>query len=296
MQAMVLAAGFGTRLLPHTEVKPKPLFPILNKPLLLLTIERLQRAGFDNIVVNCHYLREQIIAAIENIPGVIVQEELEILGTGGGLKMACRYFRDEPVLVTNGDIYHTVNYENLYTLHGQHDATVTLALHDYPRFNCIEVQQDAIQGFRAQGGDGLLAFTGLHVLDPVILEQISSIGSSCIIDRYKQMLEEKEVLKIARVDDCYWTDMGTVEDYLSLHGGLIRGDIPLWEELASNNKGSLCVDGGAKINGDVRIVDWACIGNAEIDDGVSLERSIVWDHVKIPKGAKVVDSLVTHGG
>jgi len=84
MQAMILAAGVGTRLLPHTLVRPKPLFPILNQPLLLLTIKRLQRLGFDHIVVNCHHLRDQVVAAISEVSGVVVQEEETILGTGGG--------------------------------------------------------------------------------------------------------------------------------------------------------------------------------------------------------------------
>lgn len=117
MQAMILAAGFGTRLLPYTLSRPKPLFPILNQPLLLLTIRRLQQAGCDHIVVNCHHLREQIVAALHGIPGVVVQEEVVILGTGGGLRKARALFRDEPVLVTNGDIYHTVDYRRLYRHH-----------------------------------------------------------------------------------------------------------------------------------------------------------------------------------
>ena len=109
MQAMILAAGFGTRLLPYTELRPKPLFPLLNKPLLLLTIERLQRAGFDHIVVNCHHLRDQIVDLLQDLRGVVVQQEDIILGTGGGLRLALNVFRNEPVLVTNGDIYHSVD-------------------------------------------------------------------------------------------------------------------------------------------------------------------------------------------
>ncbi len=88
MQAMILAAGFGTRLLPHTLLRPKPLFPLLNHPLLLLTIRRLQHAGCDHIVVNCHHLRAQIVAALAGLPGVTVLEEETILGTGGGLRGA----------------------------------------------------------------------------------------------------------------------------------------------------------------------------------------------------------------
>ena len=114
---MILAAGLGTRLLPHTLIRPKPLFPVLNQPLLLATIRRLQNLGFDHIVVNCHHLRQQVATALNGIAGVILQEEEVILGTGGGLRRALNLFRDEPLLVSNGDIYHTIDFLRLYNEH-----------------------------------------------------------------------------------------------------------------------------------------------------------------------------------
>ena len=88
MQAMILAAGFGTRLLPYTRYLPKPLFPVLNTPLLSAVVRRLKNFGFSRIVVNCHHLGEKIIAALEDIDGVTIQFEEMILGTGGGLRRA----------------------------------------------------------------------------------------------------------------------------------------------------------------------------------------------------------------
>ena len=87
MKAMILAAGLGTRLLPYTLKRPKPLFPILNKPLLHLTIDRLKQAGATEIIVNSHHLRPQIKRALQGEEQIILQEEDTILGTGGGLRM-----------------------------------------------------------------------------------------------------------------------------------------------------------------------------------------------------------------
>ena len=129
MQAMILAAGYGTRLHPYTEHRPKPLFPLLNIPLLQLTIKRLQRAGFDHIVVNCHHLKERVTEILSTIPGVILQEETRILGTGGGLRYAYDKLLDEPLLITNGDIYHTIDFLQLYEKHLQSNCPVSLALH-----------------------------------------------------------------------------------------------------------------------------------------------------------------------
>ncbi len=292
MQAMILAAGFGTRLLPYTQVKPKPLFPILNTPLLLLTIHRLQRSGFDHIVVNCHHLKDQISEALVGIKGVVVQEEDVIFGTGGGLRLALQYFRRDPVLVTNGDIYHTVDFRELYNQHCGQDAPVTLAMHDYPRFNSVIVEKDRIHNFEKSSNKHLLAFTGLHVIDPEILQAVSPGEQTCIIQLYRTMLRSGTKINVARVDDCFWTDMGTPKDYLALHGGLIKGEIPRWEELQLSSNNRFVKDRDADIGDNVKVEDWACLGKVRVGENVLLERSVVWDNVRVEAGKRLVDSLL----
>ena len=295
MQAMILAAGFGTRLLPYTRVRPKPLFPILNQPLLLLTIQRLQQAGCDHIVVNCHYLREQIVCALQGIPGVVVQEETTVLGTGGGLRLALDQFRDEPVLVTNGDIYHTIDYQRLYPYHTRQGAPVTMAMHDFPRFNTVAVRDGRVCSFddrtdRVKGE--LLAFTGLHVLEPEVLDAIPIDEEYSIIDRYRHLLQQGQPIAAMRVDDCFWTDMGTVEDYLALHAGLLTGKIPVWPELVWLTKSSFLVVDQEKMGSGLVLRDWACVGDAVIGKNTHLQRSVVWDEATIAEGCRIVDQLV----
>ncbi len=289
---MILAAGFGTRLLPYTLVRPKPLFPVLNQPLLLLTIQRLQKAGCDHIVVNCHYLREQIVHALQGIPGVIVQEESSVLGTGGGLRLALDQFRDEPVLVTNGDIYHTIDYQNLYQDHKLKGASVTMAMHDFPRFNSVAVQGERVFSFDDRAKGDLLAFTGLHVLDPEVLAGIPENEEYSIIDLYRQILKQGQMISVTRVDNCFWTDMGTVEDYLELHAGLLTGEIPVWPELSLPATGSFLLDHRVKRSSELVLRDWVCVGNAVIGKNTCLQRSVVWDGAMIEEGCRVVDQLV----
>lgn len=292
MQAMILAAGFGTRLLPYTLIRPKPLFPILNHPLLLLTIQRLQQAGCDHIVVNCHYLREQIAHALQGIHGVLVQEEDSVLGTGGGLRLALDQFRDEPLLVTNGDIYHTIDYRRLYQSHKENGAPVTMAMHDCPRFNTVAVADGRVCSFDDRTKGEPLAFTGLHVLEPEVLSGIPASGEYSIIDLYRQLIEQGQPISVTRVDDCFWTDMGTVEDYLALHAGLLTGKIPCWPELGLSAKTPFLFDGQAKTGSDLVVRDWACVGNAVIGNNTHLQRSVVWDGAVIADGHRVVDQLV----
>jgi NDP-sugar pyrophosphorylase family protein len=292
MQAMILAAGFGTRLLPHTLIRPKPLFPILNQPLLLLTIKRLQNLGFDHIVVNCHHLRQQIIDALSGMRGVVVQEEEVILGTGGGLHRALGVLRNEPLLVSNGDIYHSVDFLKLYRQHEKSGQPVTLAMHNSPRFNSVTVKDGKVSQFANDTKSTRLAFTGLHVIDPDILLDSHEGGFSCIIDRYRRLLEKGVKIDCFRTDDCYWTDMGTPGDYLALHQGLLTETIPCWQEIGPIDR-PYCIAGRAGFGAQVTMNDWACVGNARIGDCSHLERVVVWDDVVVQNGSRLVDSIVS---
>jgi NDP-sugar pyrophosphorylase family protein len=292
MQAMILAAGFGTRLLPYTKLRPKPLFPILNEPLLLLTIRRLQAAGFDHIIVNCHYLKEQIVSALAGIPGVLIQKEKNVLGTGGGLRLALSNLRDEPLLVTNGDIYHTVDFQKLYSFHRESGGIVTMAMHDYPRFNKVSVEDDQVTGFDSAKNDESLAFTGLHVLEPDVLSKIPLEREYSIIDCYRRLLQEGKTISSQRVDGCSWTDMGTVDDYLALHGRLLKREIPLWKEFLNVPETSFHVHGDAETGVCGKMKDWVCVGRARLEENVSLQRCIVWDDAEIVKNTSHCDLLL----
>lgn len=292
MQAMILAAGLGTRLLPHTSIRPKPLFPVLNSPLLLLTIARLKNFGFDHIIVNCHHLREQIVDTLESIKDVVVLEEEIILGTGGGLRGALPHMRNEPILVTNGDIYHTVNLLELYNFHRKHCNSITLGMHDYPRFNTVAMNGDKVDAFSKETTLPKFAYTGLQVVAPDLLYDIEEGKYSCIIEHYRKLLAAGVQIDSYRVDDCYWTDMGTVDDYLGLHGGLLSGRIPCWQEMGEVAT-PYFIASDAKLAAQIELEDWACIGAAEIGNNTHLRRCVVWDDVSVMEGVSETDSIVS---
>ncbi|WP_163336880.1 sugar phosphate nucleotidyltransferase [Desulfopila sp. IMCC35008] len=292
MQAMILAAGFGTRLLPHTLIRPKPLFPILNIPLLLLTVQRLQHSGFDHIIVNCHHLREQISKAMAGCEGVTVIEEELILGTGGGLRNAFPLMRDEPLFITNGDIYHTIDCKELYHFHTQSRVNVTLAMHDYARFNTVCVAGDHVADFSHDEAGQMLAFTGLHVINPDILQTLEKGREYCIIDLYRSLLKSGERLQIMRVDNSYWTDMGTTEDYLSLHEGLLTGKVPVWREIQHKMHKPFLVDEDALLTGMSSTHEWGSVGRVT-GKNVSLARVVIWDGVQLPENCEFQDQLIS---
>lgn len=285
MQAMLLAAGFGTRLRPYTLIRPKPLFPILNVPLLHILLDILTEAGCDRVVVNCHHLAEQIEAAVADRPEVTLQYEPEILGTGGSLRKALPLFADEPVLVMNGDIYHDIDVGGLMAYHVANSYSVTMAMHDYERFNTVQVQGDRVKGFStdSRGGKGpLLAFTGIHILERHVIEQIPDGEFFHIIDLYQQLAKDGQVGSM-RVDNHFWRDIGTPEDYLDLHQRL----------LSERKEGQWLVDEQATVADDVEMREWGTVApGAVIGKGMQLTRCVVWDNVKIAPGQQLTDAIV----
>ena len=131
-QAMIFAAGLGTRLRPLTDTMPKALVPVGGKPLLAHVIERLQAAGYERLVINVHHFADQIehyLRAHQNFGlDIAVSDEREqLLDTGGGLKKAAPLFDpDEPILIHNVDILDNVDYEWLCRQHLPEEDAVLL--------------------------------------------------------------------------------------------------------------------------------------------------------------------------
>lgn len=300
MKAMILAAGLGTRLLPFTLKRAKPLFPILNTPLLHLTINRLRQSGVATVVINAHHLRLQIKNALSDEAGIILQEEEKILGTGGGLRMALPHFGKEPLLVVNGDIYHSIDYSGVYRFHCASGADATLVLHDYPRFNDVIVDDSLnITGFSRHAGNGemqerTLAFTGIHVINPELLHIIPQDTTYCIIDCYRKLLQQGASIRAYLATGHFWTDMGTPEDYLKLHADLLGKKVPLYDELAEVAAGGPFIGvQSASVSRDVKLLDWVCIGKGvTIGTGATLQRAVVWDGAVVPAGSIFQDAIV----
>ena len=115
MKAMILAAGFGKRLGHLTQSTPKPLIKVKGEPLIKYHLSKLLAADYSQIVINTHYLSDEIINYVENEfnndPRIIFSIEKEILGTGGGIKKALHHFGNDDFLVLNSDIYSDLDYK-----------------------------------------------------------------------------------------------------------------------------------------------------------------------------------------
>ena len=222
MKALILAAGYGTRLRPHTETLPKPLFTINGEAVLSRIIDRLTVAGCTGVIINTHHLHDRIESFISartfQIP-VLTRHEPTILGTGGAIRNVADFLGDPPFFVINSDIVTDLDLRAVYSFHCGHAYPATLVMHDHKDFNTVVVDQTHfIRSFaleKLESDDLLLAFTGIQVLDNRVLNFIPHNESVSSIAIYQSMLDQGTMIKAYLPDQFYWQDIGTPERYCS---------------------------------------------------------------------------------
>ena len=222
MKAMILAAGFGKRLLPFSENTPKALFPIAGYPLLDISIHSLKRAGCRAIIINTHHLHHKIETFIADqnyaIP-VCTRYEPKLLGTGGSIKNVADFWDNYPFMVVNGDIVTDIDLRKVFDFHLHHKYPVTLVLHDDAELNSVATDRNGfVTGFERGVNEmsvdtDLLTFTGIQVLDPEVLNLIPDNTFSSSIDAYEKLISSGEKIKTYISKESYWKDIGTPERY-----------------------------------------------------------------------------------
>ena len=232
MKGMIFAAGKGERLMPLTSVAPKPLFPVVNKPILQYNIELLAKAGVTDIMINLFHLGDKIQAHFGDGSelGVTLHysHEESLWGTGGGLKLVEDFFIDEEAFVViNGDTLIDTDIAAAIEAHTQSDAVATMVLcpsADTEQFGAVEIDENnnvvQIAGRIANPKAPAVAghvFAGVHVLSPRIFEYIPPAIASCInAYAYTKMINNNEQVKAFLMqEDDYWNDLGTPDRYFN---------------------------------------------------------------------------------
>jgi NDP-sugar pyrophosphorylase family protein len=292
MKAMILAAGRGTRLEPLTKIRPKPLFPVLNRPLLGITIEQLRGIGATGIIINAHQLADQVeqfVGTGEWGLQVEVRVEPEILGTGGGIKNCADFLRDAPFfMVVNADVYHTFDLVPVIRYHRETGNLATLVLCDNSRFNQVGIDGEGrIVSVRGESitpstsATQLLTFTGIHIISPKLLDAMPSVGFFGIMEIYMELASHGEAIRGYQMQRGYWRDIGRVEDYMDLHRDLL------------GEKGKLVIHPDATLSEDIHIEGFFCAGKGtRIKAGSFIKDSIIWDEVEIKAGSTVEGCIV----
>ncbi|HAG50120.1 MAG TPA: hypothetical protein DCL42_02110 [Deltaproteobacteria bacterium] len=236
LTGFILAAGLGERLRPITNLIPKPLLPILGRPVLEMIIEKVSPFA-SAIGINLHHKKELISEYINNSAfknRITIFYEEPILGTGGALKNAEARLSKGSFLVHNGDILSDIDLERLIEFHIASGNIATLAVHDYPKFNNLAVDKDGYltnvlsfpqkwESREFESGKNMdscfrrndstrKAFTGIAVYEAEFLNFLPT-GKSSVADAWLKAIDVGHKIGSVDVSGCYWTDIGTPAAY-----------------------------------------------------------------------------------
>jgi NDP-sugar pyrophosphorylase family protein len=288
MKAMILAAGFGTRLFPLTIDRTKPAIPFLGKPLVGYVAEYVARYGFRDVVVNLHHQPESVKNALGDgsLFGVNIHYTIEtpkILGTSGALDNARHLLEDETFLIVNGKIITDIDIAAAVETHHRAGALATMVLKPNAkreRFTEVVVDEN---GFIEEFGDfpaplteeqirnpesqipHPLMFTGIHILEPRVFEYIPrGVYSDIIPSFYNPAIKNGEKIA-AHVTDARWFELSTIPRYLDISLAMMK------------NKNV--------VQGD----------NCRISPAANIFNSIIWDDVSIAGGANLNRTIIADG-
>ena len=269
MKALFLAGGMGTRLKPLTDDLPKPMVPMMGKPLLERNMLKLKDCGVDEIVLSTCYKSQKI----EEYFGDGTKFGLKIhyicedipLGTGGAIKNTEEFF-DDTFIIFNADILSDINIIEMMKFHKEKCAAVTIAVTQVENpsaYGVIEYNENLYaESFTEKPKLSEIKSNyinaGIYIFEPNVLKEIP--GSQVVsIERetYPLLLEKGYPIAVYR-SDAYWMDIGTTEKYSQAHEDILNGICPL-EEINYENK-NIFIGENTRIHATAKIIGPAYIG------------------------------------
>ncbi|MER3431797.1 MAG: hypothetical protein C4325_00850 [Blastocatellia bacterium] len=279
MKAMILAAGFGTRLFPLTIDRTKPAIPFLGKPLVGYVAEYLSGFGLKEIIVNVHHQPDSVVSALGDGSkfGVRIEysrEEPSILGTAGALDNVRALLESETFLVINGKIITDIDLSLAIAHHRRTNALATMVLLPNlkkERFTIVNCDDGRVVGFdgfpdpASNGNEPPLMFTGIQILEPAVLDYIPrGVYSDIVPAVYKPAIADGKRIS-AFVAAGRWYELSTIERYLEV---------------------SL-----AKLAPRSSFVGKGCT----IAETAEIESSILWDDVIVGDRSRIYRSVIADG-
>jgi len=318
LKALILVGGFGTRLRPLSCTRPKTLFPILNKPLLQWTLERLAKNNITETILAVNYQTE-VLMKQHRIPkcGVHITYSRDPLrkplGTAGPIKKAEKIIGyDSPFLVLNGDIFADVNYTEILKLHEEKDALATIALHsvkDPSRYGVAELTKEKrlkrfVEKPPREAAQTNLINAGVYILSPKIFKHIPE-GRAVSIEREVFPKLAGEGGLYGYIFDGLWIDIGEPEDYLEINKTLLDSSVKPQRHNVRNKvevKEPVAFDRGVSIGEKSIIGPYAFLGqnvivgnNVHIQDSLIFPQSVISDFASI-NGAIIGEGVVVGKG
>lgn len=297
-----MAGGLGTRLRPLTCNVPKPMVPIINRPILEHTISLLQKHGIADIVLLLFYLPDYIKDHFGDgskfgVTITYITPDKDY-GTAGSIRQAAQWLRD-PCLVVSGDAITDLNISQFVKFHHEKDALISIALSQVGNpspFGIAVTDKDGrVTRFLEKPSAGQI-FTdtvnmGIYVMQPETLEFIPVNRKYYFAkDLFPKLLQERQSL-YGFISQCYWKDIGSLRSYQQVHWDWLDGRINLnvKETIRQGNwlGRNVQIGKGVKLEGTVVLGD-----HCSINDGVQLSNSIVGNNCQIGQGSVISNSIL----
>ncbi|MHB8492749.1 MAG: sugar phosphate nucleotidyltransferase [Solirubrobacteraceae bacterium] len=328
MQAVILAGGEGTRLRPLTSTVPKPVVPLVDRPLIAYMLEWLQRHGVDDVIMSCGFLATSVRNVLGDGSGLGVRlrfvEEPEPLGTAGALKFA-ESMLDERFLMLNGDVLTDIDLTAQIAQHDSTGAVGTLALVGVPdptNYGLVRLDDD--RGVRefvekpssddvasgdGQDGDANLISAGAYVLERSVLDLVPAERNVSIEREVWPLLVGHGLYGFPAAN--YWLDIGTPERYLKATFDIIEGNVAtaVRERLGDNYmviSEEATIEGraippavlerGVSVAADAHVGPLVVLGhNVSVGAGSTVERAVVLTGSEIGERCHLSDCIVAAG-
>jgi mannose-1-phosphate guanylyltransferase len=328
MQALILVGGEGTRLRPLTSTVPKPVVPLVDRPLIAYMLDWLRRHGIDDVIMSCGFLA----TSVRNVLGdgsafglrLRFVEEPEPLGTAGALKLA-EPLLEERFVMLNGDILTDFDLSAQIIQHERTGARATLGLVAVPdptNYGLVRLAADrsvsefvekpssdkVAEGLGAQREENLIS-AGAYVLERELLELVPA-GCNVSIEReiWPQLVGNG---LFGFPGTGYWLDIGTPARYLQATFDILEGNVqtPVAErlgsdflavaqevELAGRAIPPAVLERGVRVGEGAHVGSLAYLGNdVEIGAGSAVERAVILNGTSIGAGCRVADCIVAAG-
>jgi mannose-1-phosphate guanylyltransferase len=306
-QALVLCAGEGRRLQPFTDHCPKPLLPLLNRPLLAHVLRHLARSGVRRVALNAWHLAPQVraFAAAQPEPDLELHVRVEprLLGTGGALANLRDWIADEPLLVLAGDILADFDYAALLARHVAADAEATMALApraDVQVFGAVEIDDadritDIVGTLRRPGARACVNASA-HVLEPRFLARLPA-GPSCLVRQGYLPALAAGATCAGWIHEGAWAELGTPAALLAAQRAALRGRLPVDPGLLAaggrRDGDHSLVHPGADVAADARLLDGTVVGpGAHVGHGAQLSGCLLLPGARVAGGAALRERIL----
>ncbi len=309
MKAMVLAAGLGTRLKPITFELPKPMVPVLDRPVMAHIVGLLQAQGFDDLIANIHHYPDTIRDYFGE--RLTYRYENELLGTAGGVRNVADFFGDDPVVVVSGDALTDLDLNALVERHRSAGGIATLTVKkvaDTREYGVvIHDTEGRIQGFqeKPEPAEALsdLGNCGIYCFSPEIFDYFPETPfADWAEDVFPALLEHDVAFHVHQIYD-YWNDVGSLEELRQGTWDALRGVLKIDVTQTGADLGEVEVIGyepvwvGADVEfgSDVKLMGPVAIGDGcKVGDGAALRETIVFPGTNVEAGEILIGAI--HGG